>query len=136
MRGSMCSSSLLVVFLTVFAAGLAGADNEIDPRIGEPIKLGEEESIFVILDSSETGSREHAVHYPEASFIKVHFSEIELTDGVRVTVENKDRTVIYTYPGSPSTTDESPGFWALTVFGDTAVVSFTCLLRSRRSRGW
>lgn len=123
MRVSVVSFLLLASILFAAAVPFVLADEgEYDPRIGEPTRIGEEESMYVMLDTSSSGSREHAVHWPGASFIKVHFSETDLADGATFTVQNKDASVVYTFPGSPSTTDELPGFWALTVFGDTAII--------------
>jgi hypothetical protein len=111
------------VLLVAMTAGPVLAEDLVDPRIGEPVPLGEEESVYVVLDSSPSGSLQHAIHYPQASFIKVHFLETDLAQGDRITVESLDGKYSYIYPGSSFTTDGGEGFWALTVFGHTAVVS-------------
>ncbi len=123
----MQKSALLVILVAVFvipvySVSTFAEEGQTDPRIGDPIRIGEDESIFVVLETTAQGSREHAVHYPDASFIKIHLSEVVLASGARVTVESKTGTEIHTYPGSPSTGSDGPGFWALTVFGDTAIV--------------
>lgn len=123
MRASVVSFVFVLSLFVVSAVPFVSADEGgVDPRIGEPTRIGEEESVYVVLDSSNSGSSEHAVYRPDATFIKVHFSEVDLADGTTFTVQNKDASVVYTFPGSPSTTDERPGFWALTVFGDTAII--------------
>lgn len=123
MRISTSKLVLAVAIVSIAIPAVASADQvEIDPRIGQPTRIGEEETMFVVLDSSPNGSHEHSVHYTDASFIKVHFSEAVIAPGDKITVESKDGSYLYTYPGSPSTTDEGSGYWALTVFGDTAVV--------------
>jgi hypothetical protein len=117
------SIPLITIIGSLIIAAPAFADNLLDPRIGDPIRIAEEESVHIVLGGSSTGSLQHAVHSPDASFIKIHFLETALAAGDRVTVESADGKVVYTYPGSPSTTDGDKGFWALTIFGDTAVVS-------------
>jgi len=122
MRASVVSFVFIVSLIVSVVPFVSADEGGIDPRIGEPTRIGEEESMYVVLDSSNDGSSEHAVFWPDATFIKVHFSETALADGATFTVQNKDASVLYTFPGSPSTTDERPGFWALTVFGDTVII--------------
>ncbi|MEM7249385.1 MAG: thrombospondin type 3 repeat-containing protein, partial [Acidobacteriota bacterium] len=69
------------------------------------------------------------LHQPGAEFIKVHFASLNLPEGDSVTVSRPDGRQVHAYPNESSfTTDSDPGFWALSIVGDTAVVT----LHSRR----
>ncbi|MEW2143219.1 serine protease [Micromonospora vinacea] len=79
------------------------------------------------------------IQHPGATYVKVHFSSLRLAQGDHVTVSSRDGKESYRYDshlnratGSDYTTDGQPGFWAMSVEGDTAVVT---LHRSRPSRG-
>ncbi|MEW1589050.1 serine protease [Micromonospora vinacea] len=79
------------------------------------------------------------IQHPGATYVKVHFSSLRLAQGDHVTVSSRDGRESYRYDshlnratGSDYTTDGQPGFWAMSVEGDTAVVT---LHRSRPSRG-
>ncbi|MDG4809390.1 serine protease [Micromonospora sp. WMMD1120] len=75
------------------------------------------------------------IRHPGATYIKVHFRSLRLDEGDHVTVSSPDGQETYRYDrnlhraaGSDYTTDGEPGFWAMSVTGDTAVVT----LHSRR----
>ncbi|MGW3789842.1 trypsin-like serine peptidase [Micromonospora arida] len=79
------------------------------------------------------------IQHPGATYVKVHFSSLRLAEGDYVTVSSRDGKESYRYDrhlnratGSDYTTDGQPGFWAMSVEGDTAVVT---LHSSRPSRG-
>ncbi|MFF3867695.1 trypsin-like serine peptidase [Micromonospora sp. NPDC001898] len=85
------------------------------------------------------GGQEQIIRHPGASYVKVHFSSLRLAGGAYVTVSSPDGRESYRYDrhlnratGSDYTTDGQPGFWAMSVEGDTAVVT---LHSSRPSRG-
>jgi V8-like Glu-specific endopeptidase len=85
--------------------------------------------------SSAGNSRTQIIRHPGATYIKVHFSTLRLGPGDYVTVSSPDGRESYRYDrnlnratGSDFTTDGQPGFWAMSVEGDTAVVT----LHSRR----
>ena len=59
---------------------------------------------------------------PGASFVKVHFAHMQLAEGDTVTVANPAGSEVYTYPGAAFTTDRNPGFWAMSISGDRAIV--------------
>ncbi|MFB6394454.1 trypsin-like serine peptidase [Polymorphospora lycopeni] len=89
--------------------------------------------------SAAGDSRTQLIQHPGATYIKVHFSSLQLADGDYVTVSSPDGKESYRYDrhlnratGSDYTTDGQPGFWAMSVEGDTAVVT---LHSSRPSRG-
>ncbi|MFE0591242.1 trypsin-like serine peptidase [Micromonospora echinospora] len=84
-------------------------------------------------------SRTQIIRHPGASYVKVHFSALRLAAGEYVTVASPDGRESYRYDrdldratGSDYTTDGQPGFWAMSVEGDTAVVT---LHSSRAGRG-
>ncbi|MFI6229572.1 trypsin-like serine peptidase [Micromonospora echinospora] len=84
-------------------------------------------------------SRTQVIRHPGASYVKVHFSALRLAPGEYVTVASPDGRESYRYDrdldratGSDYTTDGQPGFWAMSVEGDTAVVT---LHSSRAGRG-
>ena len=83
--------------------------------------------------------RTQIIRHPGATYVKVHFRSLRLAQGDYVTVSSPDGTESYRYDrhlnratGSDYTTDGQPGFWAMSVEGDTAVVR---LHSSRPSRG-
>src|SRR5262249_19388743 len=74
-----------------------------------------------------------SIHYPGATYIKVHFREFKLPPGAAVTVSNPTFTEVYTYYSNPETSpnagnsdytvgEQEQGFWAMSITGDTAVV--------------
>lgn len=79
------------------------------------------------------------IQHPGATYVKVHFSSLRLAQGDYVTVSSRDGKESHRYDrhlnratGSDYTTDGQPGFWAMSVEGDTAVVT---LHSNRPSRG-
>ncbi len=66
------------------------------------------------------GIEEWVVHYPGATYIRVHFSRFDLAPGDRVVVSSPDGAVAHVYEDrGPFGTGE---FWAFAVDGDTAIV--------------
>ncbi len=88
-----------------------------------PLRAGE--VVVTNLELGRTAERIQTVtiREPDASSIKVHFVDLDLAEGVTVTVADPDGLMSHTYPGAGSTNDEGPGFWALSVLGDTAVIT-------------
>ncbi|MGH3715907.1 MAG: trypsin-like serine peptidase [Micromonosporaceae bacterium] len=101
-----------------------------EPSGGQPEPVGVTETVDAVL--GDAGERTHRLHFPGARYVKVHFSELDVLPGDRVTVADPTGNEVHTYradpalaslPGdSPVTYDESGGFWAMSVSGDTAVV--------------
>ncbi|NBE79571.1 trypsin-like serine peptidase [Micromonospora rubida] len=86
--------------------------------------------------SSAQAAGTQIIRHPGAAYVKVHFSSLRLAPGDHVTVSSPDGRESYRYDrhlnratGSDYTTDGQPGFWAMSVEGDTAVVT----LHSSRS---
>ncbi len=61
-------------------------------------------------------------HHSGADHLKLNFGELNLAPGDTVTVSSPDGNQVYTYPNDPMTSDED-GLWALTIFGDTAILT-------------
>lgn len=82
--------------------------------------------------------RTQVIRHPGAAYVKVHFSSLRLARGDYITVSSQDGLESHRYDGDLSratgsdyTTDARPGFWAMSVDGDTAVVK----LHSNRRAG-
>ena len=80
--------------------------------------------------SNAAASRTQIISHPGATYIKVHISALRLAAGDYVTVSSPDGRESYRYDrdlnrdtGADYTTDGLPGFWAMSVEGDTAVVT-------------
>ncbi|KXK59758.1 hypothetical protein AWW66_22535 [Micromonospora rosaria] len=91
--------------------------------------VGELRTVAATASTVRTG-RTQVVRHPGATYIKVHFSSLRLAPGDHVTVASPDGRESYRYDrhldratGSDYTTDGQPGFWAMSVTGDTAVVT-------------
>jgi hypothetical protein len=111
--------------VTQTGGGFSGVrDGEVrQPDLRRPLKkrplmpepIGVRESVDKLL--SHGGETVQRFHYPGAEYVKVHFSRLDLLSGDRVTVANPDGTEVYTYR------TEGAGAWAMSVTGDTAVVT-------------
>ncbi|MGC4808800.1 trypsin-like serine peptidase [Micromonospora sp. DT233] len=80
--------------------------------------------------STAQDARTQIIRHPGATYVKVHFSALRLAAGEYVTVASPDGRESYRYDrelnratGSDFTTDGAPGFWAMSIDGDTAVVT-------------
>lgn len=100
--------------------------------------VGELRTVVSSLSYAPNGGTQ-IIQHPGATYVKVHFSALRLAEGDYVTVSSRDGKESYRYDrhlnrgtGSDYTTDGQPGFWAMSVEGDTAVVT---LHSSRPSRG-
>ncbi|MBQ1024030.1 serine protease [Micromonospora sp. C95] len=100
--------------------------------------VGELRTVGGSLSYARSG-RTQIIRHPGATYVKVHFSSLRLAPGEYVTVSSPDGRESYRYDrhlnratGADYTTDGRPGFWAMSVEGDTAVVT---LHSNRSSRG-
>ncbi|MEV6690472.1 serine protease [Micromonospora sp. NPDC051196] len=91
--------------------------------------VGELRTVDSSLSYARNG-RTQVIRHPGATYVKVHFSSLRLAPGEYVTVSSPDGRESYRYDrnldratGSDYTTDGQPGFWAMSVEGDTAVVT-------------
>lgn len=85
------------------------------------------------VDYTESTERAQKIHKAGASYIKVHFSKLKLSDGDYITVSSPEGDETYTYHGDPTagakasgdasyTVHGDSGFAAMSVEGDTAIV--------------
>ncbi|SHE54006.1 trypsin-like serine peptidase [Streptoalloteichus hindustanus] len=116
------------------ATGLGAA--ETAPAVAAPAQgrdqaaeeVGTEEAVSVAVGGDAAST---TIRRPGAWYVKVHLSDLNLRPGDQVTVASPDRSEVHTYSAEPrhARPDDSPGsqddsgFWALSVTGDTAVVS-------------
>ncbi len=76
------------------------------------------------LNNLNAQSHQHIIQSPQATFIKVHFQTLTLQTGDFVTVSAPNGDYSRSYPGDSFThSPEEEGFWALSVPGDTAVIT-------------
>ncbi|MER7344949.1 serine protease [Streptomyces aurantiacus] len=103
--------------------------------------VGEEKAVDLELGSSG-GPARHVIRHRAASYVKVHFARLALAPGAYVTVADPTGREVHTYRGDPTRGDAargdagftrhgSAGFAAMSVDGDTAVVT----LHTRGGRG-
>ncbi|NLU78890.1 trypsin-like peptidase domain-containing protein [Micromonospora sp. HNM0581] len=101
--------------------------------------VGELRTVDGSLSHARDG-RTQIISHPGATYVKVHFSSLRLAPGEYVTVASPDGRESYRYDrhlnratGADYTTDGRSGFWAMSVEGDTAVVTLHSNRSSRRS---
>ncbi|WP_233625437.1 serine protease [Actinoplanes sp. ATCC 53533] len=83
-------------------------------------KVGELLSIDKLLGY---GAPEREVfHYPQASYVKVHFSRMAMLPGDYLTVSDAEGEESYRYDAPRLLDGASTGRWAMSITGDTAVV--------------
>ncbi|CRK59573.1 Aminopeptidase Y (Arg, Lys, Leu preference) [Alloactinosynnema sp. L-07] len=105
------------------------ARSEGSPRA---YQVGEEQVADVRIDYAARTARQ-VISRPGSSYVKVHFAALALADGDRVTVSDPTGAEVHTYSGDPTKgeaaatdslhTRQGSGFWALSITGDTAVVT-------------
>lgn len=83
--------------------------------------VGTEES----LSASLLGDQSTKISRPGAWYVKVHLTGLKLRPGDEITVSNPDGSEVYRYSaeGGSTATPDATGFWAMSITGDTAVVS-------------
>lgn len=100
----------------------------VKPAAQVPVPAGLRASADVSLGYETGDPQTRELTFPGASFVKVHVAALDLRPGDRLSVSSPDGTEVYTYPnGSDSTSDGGSGFWALSIDGDTAVVTLELL---------
>ncbi|SDH53554.1 Trypsin-like peptidase domain-containing protein [Actinokineospora alba] len=135
------------LFLTLAMALAAGsvlgtsgsavaAPDDVRPAVTEGVQqvqqVGEEHAADIRIGYAARSARQ-VISKPGSAYIKVHFASLALADGDRVTVANPAGTEVHTYSGDPTRaeaaatdslyTKQGDGFWALSITGDTAVVT-------------
>jgi hypothetical protein len=117
------------VVLVAALAGVATASTAPARRVvtaSAPQRIGAVEQVGTILDYLGT-HRTATLHYPGASYLKVHFSRLLLAPEDTVTVADPAGREVYTYsaktPIDALAEVAGGGRWATSVNGDTAVVT-------------
>ncbi|HEX6685572.1 MAG TPA: proprotein convertase P-domain-containing protein [Candidatus Limnocylindrales bacterium] len=98
-----------------------------------PRKIGEEKRVNLTVAAPGTGmaaaTAAHVIHEPGATYVKVHIGQLSLAPNDYITVANPAGTEVHTYHGvktsddSDFTVHERSGFGALSIDGDTAIVT-------------
>jgi hypothetical protein len=105
-------------------AGPARRSNPSRDAVGRE-QVGALERVERILGYA-AGERSTTFRYPRASYVKVHFSRLLLLPGDHLTVADPSGTEVHRYESDPlgAVADlASDGRWAMSVDGDTAVVT-------------
>ncbi|MEU8815926.1 serine protease [Actinoplanes sp. NPDC048796] len=84
-------------------------------------KVGELLSVRKLLGYLGGKPKKETFRYPGASYVKLHFSRLEMLPGDYVTVSNADGTESYRYD-APELSEHDSDRWAMSVTGDTAVL--------------
>jgi lysyl endopeptidase len=125
-RALLLAAALLPLALPVPAQAAPVLESQVAQAPSQATKVGEEKPLRALLQAA--GTRQ-VVHEPKASYVKVHFSVFQLEPGGYVTVSNPDGTEVHTYHGTPVKGDADktlhgrPGFAAMSIDGDTAIVT-------------
>ena len=125
----LIGAAIVFILLALNVPGIAGSEM-IDgltvsaaQRDGlKPVRVGEIESGNLELSYMDQAERVGRFQFSGASYIKIHFVDLDLMPGDTVTVSDPLGAQVHTYPGSGYTTDGGDGFWALSILGDTAII--------------
>ncbi|MDY6994768.1 MAG: hypothetical protein SVR94_19455, partial [Pseudomonadota bacterium] len=107
---------LLMVTHTVVGANLRVAGDRTENTTlapSAPTVVGQIERTAKRIEYLQESSYTQTFRYPNASYVKLHLRRFDLPAGDFITISNPAGSEQYTYPGDPITTDEQPGFWAL-----------------------
>jgi hypothetical protein len=105
--------------------GESGVLGGADPAQGGLQKVGTIETVHRLLGYLDA-PHQTELRYPGASYVKVHFQRMLMLPGDYLTVANPKGTEVYRYEAAPlSRLGEAAtgGRWAMSVTGDTAVVT-------------
>jgi len=91
------------------------------------------ETVGKLVDVSKTldylgAAHSMTLHYPGASYVKVHFSRLLMLPGDYLTIASPDKTESYAYDAQPllglnDLLSNTGGEWGMSITGDTAVVT-------------
>jgi hypothetical protein len=108
----------------VLLAGVVAAC-ALAPAFGQVVKIADEEvELIETPHPYPTGSAEgeivwqRTIHWPDASYIKVHFDRFELAPGDRLVLRDPDGKYEHVYTGR-GFQDRGGDFWGLSILGDT-----------------
>lgn len=96
------------------ADGEAAGVTPAQPGSAETVEIGE--TADVDLDAAALADHEQILTFPQASYVKPHFSQLSLPEGAYVTVSDVDGDEVHRYYAA------SRPAWATSISGDTAVV--------------
>jgi V8-like Glu-specific endopeptidase len=119
---------LAIVLVSAISRGKPGAEIENQELVAlnqiqqSPVQIGEIETAELTISYQDRSTWRQKIHYPGASFLKLHLAKIDLMVGDRLVISNADGSHSHSYPGSGYTTGEEEGIWALSVVGDTAII--------------
>ena len=125
------AGTVIVYFLLAAFWGSSAFAQVID----SPLKIAElvEEAVELPYQGRKLT---RTIQHPGASHIKLNIETMDLVPGDTVTVTNSDGSQSYTYPGDAFTTDDNyPGFWSLTLWGDTVKVKINAQSSRAERRG-
>ena len=126
------ATTLIVSLVTVLLASSSSAEAQV---LGtRRLKVAELVSSSAQI-SYEDSQNPLTIKHPGATHIKLNFSVFDIAPGDTVTVTSGDGNLSYRYPGDPSTQDPKyPGFWPLTIFGDTVTIRLNAADPSKSSK--
>jgi lysyl endopeptidase len=89
------------------------------PQSGE--EVGTEESLLALVSPARSAT----ITRTGAWYVKVHLTGLKLRPGTEISVSNVDGSEVYRYTaaGGLTATPTATGFWAMSITGDTAVVT-------------
>ena len=121
--------ALLIIICAIGLKGTQGTDlkNQTSEPVfrheeAGPVQIGEIEQENINLTYLDGQPSARTIQFPNASYIKIHFSQLDLLPGDYLTLSDPTGNQIHRYPGSLYTTDQDNGFWALSILGDTVVI--------------
>ncbi|MFI6499542.1 trypsin-like peptidase domain-containing protein [Nonomuraea typhae] len=119
--------ALVAVFTTPLTTPPTPAAAAVHRQVSDPVApAGEQQATNLTLRYGPAAST--TIHRPGSSYVKVHFAAFKLVPGDYVTVADPARREVHTYyadlaRGSGYTKHGGSGFAALSIDGDTAVVT-------------
>ncbi|MFI6499541.1 trypsin-like serine peptidase [Nonomuraea typhae] len=117
----------IVALVAVFTTPLSPAAAAARQQVSDPVApAGEQQATNLTLRYGPAAAT--TIHRPGSSYVKVHFAAFKLVPGDYVTVADPARREVHTYyadlaRGSGYTKHGGNGFAALSIDGDTAVVT-------------
>ncbi|WP_158893720.1 trypsin-like serine peptidase [Amycolatopsis anabasis] len=127
----MPKSLQLLAALALLAPMAVGAQSA-EPADSAPVASHEQTAQRVGADETITSTLGHdspstTIDRPGAWYVKVHVTGLHLQPGDVLTVASPDGSETHTYSadvtGNPAASPDATGFWALSITGQTAVVS-------------
>jgi subtilisin-like proprotein convertase family protein len=109
------------VVLTLIPTAKLTMSAEITKAV-KPIVIGQAVPVKKHIEYLAESSWEQVIHHPGASYIKVHVAALNLIGKDYITISNQEGSQSYTYPGDDFTQDDQPGFWALSIMGENAII--------------